>query len=114
MPEHLVLCGGAEQRPPRGTTPLRLHLQGIGRNVTLRIEDISRKLVADVPDLLTDLVELAAYVYAADRSISRGGKALRGMGRDWRREMRFVVPVRRPERWSSPEVQQSLVEALNF
>jgi hypothetical protein len=70
MPEHLVLCGGAERRPPRGTTPMRLYLQGTGQNVTLRIEDISRKLVADVPDLLTDLVELAAYVYAADRSIS--------------------------------------------
>src|SRR5687768_14979161 len=106
MPEHLVLCGSAERRPPRGGKCLRLNLQGPERNAALQVEDISRKLVANVPDLLTDLVELATYVYIGDRAISRGGKTLPGMGETWRRKLHFVVPVRRLDVWSSGEVRR--------
>ena len=44
-----------------------------GRNpMNLRLQDISRRMVANVPDLLTDLVEIATYVLRADEAISRG------------------------------------------
>ena len=114
MSEHLVLCGGAEQRSRYAAEPLILGLRPPKGNVKLRIEDISRKLVSDVPDLLTDLVEIAAYVYAADRSTSRGGGTLRNMGKAWYRSFHFVIPVRQPDVWGSEHVRDALVDTLSF
>ena len=71
-------------------------------------------MLTNLPDLVTDLLELAAYVYSADWATSRGGEASRGMGAEWRRRFRFVVPVRRPELWSSPPVLDALSETLGF
>ena len=73
MAERLVLCGPVD-KPDRETGDcLRLDLSGADDNVTLRIQDISRRMVAGVPDLLTDLLEVAAYVYSADAATKRGG-----------------------------------------
>ena len=82
MPERLVLCGGAKWTG--GDTVLRLALDGRAQNITLKLEDISRRLVRDVPDLLIDLVEIATYIYCADQATSRGGDAQVGMGSAWR------------------------------
>ena len=80
MAETLVLCGGA--KPPKRRPPETLHLNLSGKdsNVSLRIEDISRRMIANVPDVLTDLLEVATYVYCADQLISRGGDAMRALG----------------------------------
>jgi hypothetical protein len=64
--------------------------------------------------LVIDLLELAAYVYSADWATSRGGEASRGMGAEWRRKFRFVIPVRRPELWSSAPVLDALSETQGF
>ena len=71
-------------------------------------------MVTDISDLLTDLVELAAYIYCGDGTVRRGGSTLAQMGRDWRRKLRFVVPVRVPEVWSSPPISTLLTETLSF
>ena len=112
--EHLVLCGGVQQ--PRGaeTSSLRLDLHGSSANVRLQIADISRRLLANIPDVLVDLLEVASYVYAADGAILRGGRTDAQMGARWRRNFRFVIPVRRPDLWSSDLVLSALVETLNF
>ena len=93
---------------------LRLALHGRSPNVRLQISDISRRLLANVPDVLADLLEVASYVYAADSAISRGGKTDTQMGRRWRRKFRFEIPVRRPSLWSSDPVLSALVETLGF
>ena len=67
-----------------------------------------------LPDLLIDLIEIAAYVYCADQATSRGGEALAAMGSDWRRRFRFVIPVRHPDHWSNPKVLEPLGDALSF
>ena len=36
------------------------------------------------------------------------------MGRDWRRKLRFVVPVRMPEVWASAPISTLLTETLSF
>ena len=114
MIERLVICGGAAACPPRSGKPLRLDLTGPNHNVKLRVRDISKRMVAHVPDLLTDLLEVAAYGYSADWATTRGGPVSRGMGKDWRRRFRFVIPVRKPELWSSPPVVEALCETLRF
>ncbi len=112
MPERLVLCGGAKR--PGSDSALRLGLDGGFQNITLRVEDISKKLVKDVPDLLVDLIEIATYVYCADRATSRGGEAQAGMGSAWRRNFRFVIPVRQPDHWNHDNVSEALRAALSF
>jgi hypothetical protein len=65
MPERLVLCGGVKHAG--GNSTLRLALSGRSRNITLRLEDLSKKFVRNVPSVLTDLIEIASYVYCAIR-----------------------------------------------
>ncbi len=85
MGETLILCGGAGAGSSGATKTLRLALSGANENITLKIEDISRRMLADVPPVLTDLLEIAAYVYCADQLVSRGGESMRALGTDWRR-----------------------------
>ena len=63
--EHLVQCGGVEQSRRASGHSLRLNLHGADANVRLQISDISRRLLANIPDVLADLLEVASYVYAA-------------------------------------------------
>ena len=112
--EYLVLCGGVEEPQVASGQSLRLDLHGRSPNVRLQISDISRRLLANVPDVLADLLEVVSYVYAADSAISRGGKIDAQMGRRWRRKFRFEIPVRLPGLWSSYPVLSTLVETLGF
>ena len=112
MLERLVICGGEVQA--KGDSALNLSLDGRAQNITLKLEDISKRLVANVPDLLIDLVEIATYIYCADQATSRGGEVQAGMGSDWRRKFRFVIPVRRPDHWSHPKVLGPLCDAVSF
>ena len=112
MAERLVLCGVAKRA---GTELiLRLALDGRSQNVTLKLEDISKRLVQNVPDLQIDLIEIASYVYCADQATSRGGDAQVGMGSGWRRGFRFVIPVRDPNHWSNPRVWSRCVIRYRF
>jgi hypothetical protein len=112
--EHLVLCGGTDASPGASARSLRLNLRGASANVRLQISDISRRFLTNIPDVLTDLLEVAIYVYAADGAISRGGKVDAQLGARWRRKMRLVLPVRRPNLWSSDPVSSALIETLTF
>ncbi|WP_287185181.1 7-cyano-7-deazaguanine synthase [Rhodovulum sp.] len=85
-----------------------------GKDVNLRIESISRSMVGNIPDLLIDLLEIAAYVYCADQRIKRGTEMLMDYGKDWCRSLTFSIPVRHPEVWTREEVQQLLVDTLGF
>jgi hypothetical protein len=82
--------------------------------VRLQISDISRRLLANIPDVLADLLEVACYVYAADSAIGRGGSTDAQMGARWRRHLRFVIAVRQPELWTSDTISAALVETLSF
>src|SRR4051812_1752810 len=112
MSERLVLCGGAKRAG--GELILRLALTGQAQNITLKLEDISKRLVSNVSDLLIDLVEIATYVYCADQATSRGGDSQVGMGADWRRSFRFVIPVRKPSHWRHTKVLEPLCSTLSF
>ena len=116
MAEWLVACGNAPVPRSSGKANQRLdlHLDGQKRNVDLHLHDIRRRLAADIPAVLTDLLEIAAYVFAADEMVSRGGPAMAVLGRDWRRRFRFVIPVRNPTLWSRPDLLVALTDSLAF
>jgi 7-cyano-7-deazaguanine synthase in queuosine biosynthesis len=113
VPETVFLCGEAA-KPGSSRAVKRLALTGPDANIDLRLEDIGRRMVATLPDILVDLLEVAAYVYCADQLVSRGGPTARKLGAEWRRDLRFVIPVRAPDRWSSSEVSGSLERLLSF
>jgi Queuosine biosynthesis protein QueC len=112
MPERLVLCGEAKRMDRMSS--LGLALDGCSKNISLKLADISKRLVRNIPDLLIDLVEIATYVYCADQAISRGGEAQAGMGSAWRRRFRFVIPVRNPDHWSHNKILEPLCNTLSF
>ena len=78
------------------------------------MDDIRRRLLEVEPELLTDLAEIATYVFAADNLVSRGGDALRNMGKAWRRSFHLVIAVRQPGIWKEPQRQHTLCEVLRF
>ena len=74
---HIVLCNGAE--PPEQLDQfkfIKLEYQesiGNSRNVNLALPNFVLD-VFHLSDRILDLLEIAAYVYCADRLISRGSK----------------------------------------
>lgn len=116
--EFLVVCGTGTKEPAAwrknaGTT-IQLDATPVTGNVRAHIADIAVRMVADLPDVAEDLIRLAAYVYAADQAAPRGNPDQFDYGSMWRRRLRFVVPVRRPEVWSSDGVRNELVRTLSF
>ena len=64
--------------------------------------------------ILRQVLEIASYIYAADSAIPRGGNTDAQLGARWRRKLRFVIPVRQPNLWSSDPVLSALVETISF
>jgi 7-cyano-7-deazaguanine synthase in queuosine biosynthesis len=83
-------------------------------NITLKIEDVHQPLYTDIPRPFHDLIEIAAYVYAADQKAKRSFKDANSFGGKWRRNLHFRIPVRCKALWESPEVSNCLTELLNF
>ena len=111
MKESRIECGVAA---PSRADAIALNVHGSGKNVKLRIDYITRAMLANVPDLLIDLLEIAAYVYCADQRLSRGTSALANFAEKWRRNLHFTIPVRALAIWQQQEVQRLLVETLGF
>jgi hypothetical protein len=68
----------------------------------------------DVPPALRDLIDIAAYVYAADSAITRGSGTDQDLGTAWRRCLFFRIPVRRPDLWRDSGVLGQLARTLSF
>ncbi|MDB5507119.1 MAG: hypothetical protein JWR75_1757 [Devosia sp.] len=115
MSEFLILCGAPTYgAKPRNATVIELAVSGRSKNVKLQVDDIWQPLLGNVPDVLMDLLEVAAYVYCADQRASRGSLNLTDYGVGWRRSMRFVIAVRQPDIWSDPDVTAALENVLSF
>lgn len=113
--QRVILCGGLTI--PDGETTgasIDLRLAGKDSNIALKISDISRKMVSNIPPVLVDLLEIAAYVYCADQATPRGGSGAKDIGAKWRRQFHFHVPVREPDLWSSETVLAALRNGLGF
>jgi hypothetical protein len=86
-------------------------------NVHFRLEEVRRALWTDIPLRLRDLLDLAAYVYAADQSVPRAnGGRVDGdeVGAGWRRAFRLHVPIREAALWNSDPVRGALESTRNF
>lgn len=112
-----IFCGGlAPEGKAKAGQVLFLNLWGGSDddNLVLRIEDIHRPLLRDLPPQFHDLAELSAYIYCADQMIRRTSQDVDSFGGQWRRDLHFRIPVRCPEIWQRQEVSECLVSLLNF
>jgi len=108
--EHRIFCGPSEDQAPGGR--LSLEVNGTAVNANLQVSHLREHFLKEMPDVLADLLEVAAYVYAADSTISRGGAVAAQMGLNWRRRLYFDVPVRCREIWEEPGTSRLLAETL--
>lgn len=113
-----IICGdamlkGVKENPDRD---IRLRLSGRDGpdKITLRIEDIHTKMFKSVPQAFHDLLEIATYVYCADQAIKRGADDVDSFGEGWRRDLHFIIPVRRLAFWSDPKTLETLQATLGF
>lgn len=111
MKQHLIECGVTA---PSSEEAMVMNVHGPAKNVNLRIDYISRTMLSNLPDLLIDLLEVAAYVYCADQRLARGSDQLSKFGESWRRSLRFKIPVRDLAVWQDPDVQEALIDTLGF
>jgi hypothetical protein len=112
MPERLVLCGDVQRIGV--DDPLRLAIHGKDKNITFETDHIRVRLGASVSDRLLDLIEIATYIYCADQATGRGGNVQAHMGAAWRRDFRFVIPVRDPDHWSHADIIECLRSTVSF
>ena len=114
----LFLCSGVDVPPDdpirQNRYSIELSHYGNSPNVNVRLEDVAKVLQKHLTPRLVDLLEIAAYVYAADCSTSREGWTKSTVTENWERDFTFVIPVRDHAFWSQNEVSKFLVDALQF
>lgn len=112
---HIVLCNGAAKTavPARKGDKEPLHLGYTeGGHVRLRLPDFVRS-IGTLPDRVLDLLEIAAYVFAADRLTDRGAKDLLVYD-SWSRVFIFAIKVRDVDFWNDPVTKEKLKALLVF
>jgi len=114
MHKHVFLCGLSDEQRTAYTDGQFLSLAEGAGNLNLRLDYLRKKLVGTEPRKLTDLIEIASYVFAADRTTRRGTEIFKNYGEDWRRELHMIVAVREPGFWNQLEVKVALADALGF
>ena len=80
--------------------------------VRLGLPDFVRSIFY-VPDRCLDLLEIAAYAFAADRLTARGSRDAVEY-QSWSRSLHFLVRVRDYEFWRQSSVRKALTDALQF
>lgn len=115
--ERTILCGGLPlPAKSKVADPIRLHLLHgpPEQQVNLRIAQLNQTLLRNLPAVYHDLVEIAAYVYAADQAVRRSGQDTDTFGARWRQSLHFHVPVRCLDFWQRTDVVSALAEVLSF
>lgn len=113
-----VLCNGAdlpEDLALLDQSVLRLEYRANAKreqNVNVSLPDFVRG-VYHLPPRVLDLLEIAAYVFSADRLTSRGARDALEY-HSWARSFYFIVRVRDIDFWGKDAVRNKLEEALCF
>ncbi len=116
--KHVILCGGATLSARGGDwkqiAPVSLAIGDGVHDVHLHLHDLTKSMSENPSDVATDLLEIAAFVYAADQAVRRGGKSEFEYGSKWRRHFWIELPVRQPQFWADEKIQGPLREVLTF
>ncbi len=116
---HIVLCSDASL--PKGVGKdedariLKLAYDPNSKsfNVNIELPHFKEALSVHIPDRIKDLLEIAGYVYAADRMIKRGNNDDLEY-HSWARNLHFVFKVRDLKFWKQSSTARLLSEALLY
>lgn len=112
---HIILCNGAPKsiirKKASDAAPIILDYRDENR-MLLQLPNFIRS-VGTVPKRVVDLLELCAYVFAADRLVSRG-ETDSVVFDSWSRTFHFGVKVRDFDFWNDPVTKKKLSELLEF
>ena len=115
----LFLCSGVRLPPDdvrlAGRMVVNLDSLGDDSNVNLNLDDVADVFGEHLTPRMTDLLELAAYIFSADSSTARGTSwSNEGAVEKYDREFHLVVPVRDATFWQQDDVLHQLQAILNF
>ena len=113
--EHIIACSGIKLKEYEGDFRyIELqHLEGSKeQNVNLHLNTFVTKIYK-LNNRLKDLLEIAGYVFAADRKTYRG-KSDDLEYHSWSRAFNFHIKVRDLDFWKRKEIQEHLENALVF
>ena len=110
----VITCNGASTIENLANPALKLDYRDDvpEKNVTIQLPRFVRQAFR-LPDRVLDLLEIAGYIYAADRLLSRGTRSAVEY-HSWARRLHFIVKVRDFNFWNDTAVQGKLAEALVF
>lgn len=105
-------CNGATEEGLENPTFLEYRPEFASRNVRIGLAPFVRN-VYHIPRRTLDLLEIAAYIHAADR-LTRRGKTDAVEFHSWSRPFHIRTRVRDLEFWDRADVQESLSRSLAF
>ena len=85
--DNVIICGGlTAPAKAKEEDIIRLHLLHgpPEEKVNLRIEALPQSVSCSLPPVYHDLIEIAAYVYAADQAVRRSCQDTDTFGAQWR------------------------------
>ncbi|MDO8549791.1 MAG: hypothetical protein Q7S39_06540 [Ignavibacteria bacterium] len=114
FPEYIISCNGAPlKKYDSDAKYLELeYKEGIKKNVNIELNNFLTK-VLHLKERYKDLLEIAGYIFAADRKSSRGKPEYLEQ-HSWSRSFHFHIKVRDYNFWNRPDVKSALSEALCF
>ncbi|MBN1125975.1 MAG: hypothetical protein JXA82_13285 [Sedimentisphaerales bacterium] len=114
--KYLFLCNDAvkKQRPEQKVIHIKTSNKREHDKIHLEIAALEEQLKDNLPDVMTDLLEIATLVYVAGQLTSRGGSKEIEYGYKWFRDFEMAIPVREYELWSDFQIKELLEEILKF
>lgn len=110
--EYIIPCSGLKVKTESPYYRELEYRQGEAKNVNIYLSKFV-KSVDRLKGRYKDLLEIAGYIFAADRYCSRGSNLANELHR-WSREFDFHFKVRDLEFWRKEEIQKLLNDALKF
>jgi hypothetical protein len=105
------LCRSNECTPTE-VNLLNQEINNIMPNVTIRYDKFVRD-PENLPARIIDLLQIAAFIFCADRLINRGSRDSINNG-SWARDFTFHIPVLDIDFWQNVRIQRALSDALEF
>lgn len=116
---HIILCGGCnlphKHKDTKSSHLLKLTYDpnSSEQNVSIELPHFIKSVNCHIPDRIKDLLEIAGYVYAADRLTKRGNPTSLEY-HNWSRSFNFIIKVRDIKFWDNDDIKGQLNQALCF
>jgi hypothetical protein len=116
---HIILCGGASLSAKFRKFPKhhihKFHCDPARKehNVNIELPHLIKQVNCYFPPRIKDLLEIAGYIYAADRMTKRGQPS-QVEYHSWSREFQFFIKVRDHKFWKKKTVVENLSNLLTF